>query len=410
MLSAKKVQRVKERGRYYDAGSGGVRGFCLQVSANGAKSWLLRYQLNGKKRWMGLGSFPTFSLAEARERARRERQKLADGLDPVLVRRTERAAQKAARTITFKEAAEQFHRGHAHEWRNAKHANQVINTLRQYAFPILGEMEVAHIATGDVLRVIEPLWVDKNATASRVRGRIETVLGWATVRGYRSGDNPARWKQHLSEALPRKKVAGVEHHAALPYAELPGFMAELRKHEGVAARALEFLILTAARTGEVIGAKWDEVDLAERLWTVPPERMKAHRPHTVTLPISALELLKNLPRDRDGFVFIGSKPGTGLSDTSLNRLLKRMGQDGLTVHGFRSSFRDWAAEQTNFPREVCEMALAHAIGDKTEASYRRGDLRKKRFLLAEAWAKYCASTPIKKADDKTVVPMHMAAR
>ena len=241
MLTVKRVERLKTKGRYYDGRiHPAVPGLCLQVSESGAKSWLLRYQLNGVKRWMGLGSLSAFTLVEARERARRERQKLTDGIDPLQVRRAERAAQRAAaaKAITFKEAAEQFHRLHAHEWKNKKHSAQVINTLRDYAFAVIGDLNVAEVDTADVIRVIEPHWINKTETASRVRGRIEAVLGWATVRGYRQGDNPARWRQHLDQALPKRNlVKKTVHHAAMPYAELPAFMAKLREQEGMAARA-----------------------------------------------------------------------------------------------------------------------------------------------------------------------------
>jgi integrase len=268
------------------------------------------------------------------------------------------------------------------------------------------ELNVADISTADILKVIEPIWISKTETASRVRGRIEAVLGWATVRGYRGGDNPARWRGHLSEALPKRgKVAKVEHHAALPWREIPSFMAELRQREGMAARALEFCILACARTGEVIGCRWNELDLAARLWEVPPGRMKAGRKHTVTLSAAAVELLNGLPREGDeddGFVFIGARPGTALSITGMAALLKRMGRGNVTIHGFRSTFRDWSAECTNFPREVAEMALAHTIGDKVEAAYRRGDLRRKRFQVAESWARYCQSVPVEKTGNKVV--------
>jgi integrase len=408
MLSVKRVERLKTKGRYYDGRiHPAVPGLCLQVSESGAKSWLLRYQLNGVKRWMGLGSLSAFTLVEARERARRERQKLTDGIDPLQVRRAERAAQRAAaaKAITFKEAAEQFHRLHAHEWKNKKHSAQVINTLRDYAFPMIGDMSVAEVDTPDVLRCIEPIWISKTETASRVRGRIEAVLGWATVRGYRQGDNPARWRQHLDQALPKRNlVKKTEHHAALPYTELPAFMAVLRKREGMATRALEFALMTASRVGETTGARWSEIDLAEKLWRVPASRMKGGKAHTVPLVPQVIEFLDRLPRDgTDGFVFIGARQGTKLSNTSLHAVLKRMGYGSITVHGFRSTFRDWAAEQTNFPREVCEMALAHAVSDKVEAAYLRGDLLRKRRQLAESWARFCMSPSTAKAD---VVPLH----
>jgi integrase len=411
MLTVKRVERLRTKGRYYDGRKHpAVPGLCLQVSESGAKSWLLRYQLNGVKRWMGLGSLSAFTLVEARERARRERQKLADGIDPLQVRRAERAAQRAAaaKAITFKEAAIQFHKLHEHEWRNRKHAAQVITTLETYAFGVIGDMNVAEVDTPDVLRVIEPIWINKTETASRVRGRIEAVLGWATVRGYRVGDNPARWPQHLDQALPKRNlVKKTEHHPALPYAELPAFMQQLRKREGMAARALEFTILTCARVGETTGAPWNgEIDFGKKIWTVPGSRMKGGKEHKVPLALETIRLLQGLYREGgdDGFVFIGARQGTKLSNTSLHALLKRMGHGEVTVHGFRSTFRDWSAETTNFPREVCELALAHAVGDKVERAYQRGDLLKKRRQLAESWSRYCMSLPTVKGG--TVVPIH----
>jgi integrase len=274
-----------------------------------------------------------------------------------------------------------------------------------FAFPVLGDMPVSEIDTPAVLRAIEPHWLTKTETMSRLRGRVEAVLDWCGVRGYRSGDNPARWKGHLSEVLPRRsQVAKVEHHAALPYRDIPTFMAELRKREGVGARALEFLILTVARTGEVLGAKRSEIDWAGKMWIVPAGRMKAGQEHRVALSQCAVDLLRSLPtEDGNDFVFIGPRSGDGLSSAILMQCLRRMGHGGISVHGFRSTFRDWAAEQTNFPREVCELALAHKVGDKVERAYQRGDLLKKRFLLTEAWSKYCSSPPAAKA---TVVPMH----
>jgi integrase len=426
-LTVKRIARLKQKGRYSDGG-----GLYLQINESGSKSWVFKFERtvrdgNGqpkrKETMMGLGGLATFGLAEARERARLLRQQVKDGIDPLAAKRTAKAERElaAAKTLTFSEAAQQYFDQHESKWRNAKHRAQFIATLRDYAFPVIGNLPVAAVDTGLVLKVLEqkvaaergypagPLWQARPETASRLRGRIESVLGWATVRGYRQGDNPARWRGHLSEALPARSANGkVEHHAALPYAELPAFMADLRKREGVAAQALEFTVLTAARTGEVIGARWDwdEIDLKAGVWVVPAGRMKAGKEHRIPLSPRAVELLKDLYREDDNdFVFIGPRAGSGLSNMAMTTVLRRMGRSDITVHGFRSAFRDWAAERTNFPREVAEMALAHTIGDKVEAAYRRGDLFAKRKALMEAWAKYCeAPAP---AGDK-VVPMKRA--
>ena len=423
-LTVKRIARLK-KGRYSDGG-----GLYLQVNESGSKSWVFKYERtlrdgNGqskrKETMMGLGGLATFGLAEARERARLLRQQIKDGIDPLAAKRTAKAERElaAAKALTFSEAAQQYFDQHESKWRNAKHRAQFIATLRDYAFPVIGSLPVAAVDTGLVLKVLEqkvaaergypagPLWQARPETASRLRGRIESVLGWATVRGYRQGDNPARWRRHLSEALPaRNGIAKVEHHAALPYVELPAFMAELRQREGVAAQALEFTILTAARTGEVIGARWDEIDLKAGVWTVPAGRMKAGKEHRIPLAPRAVELLKNLYReDGNDFLFIGSQAGSGLSNMAMTTVLRRMGRGDITVHGFRSCFRDWAAERTNFPRDVAEMALAHVVGDKVEAAYRRGDLFAKRKALMEAWAKYC-ETPVLTGDK--VVPMKRA--
>jgi integrase len=281
----------------------------------------------------------------------------------------------------------------AHEagWRNPKHRWQWSASLASYVYPHFGDLLVQAVDVGLVMRAVGPIWNTKSETASRVRGRIESVLDWATARGYRQGDNPARWRGHLENLLPkRSKVARVEHHAALPYPEIAGFMAGLRQQEGVAARALEFLILTAARTSEVIGAKWGEFNLAERLWTVPGERMKSGKEHRVPLSDAALAIL-GAPGEPAQCVFPGGKAGSALSNMALLMTLRRMGHADLTAHGFRSTFRDWAAERTNFPAEVAEMALAHTVGDKVEAAYRRGDLFQKRRQIMQAWARFCAA-------------------
>jgi len=394
VLTAKKVERLKQPGRYRD---GHIRGLYLQVGPTGGKSWGLRFERDGRERWFGLGPADTFSLKEARERARAARQLLTDGIDPIDDRKARKAELAAAKAklLIFREATQGYFDQHEGKWRNPKHRAQFLSTLKQYAFPMLGNMAVSAIDTPAVLRAIEPIWMEKTETASRVRGRIESVLDWCTVRGYRSGDNPARWKGHLSEVLPAlSQVVKPVHHAALAYTAVPAFMAELRKREGVAARALEFAILSAARTGEVIGGKWGEVDLDGKTWTVPAGRMKGGKEHKVPLSERAIELLRGLPtEDGNGFVFLGPRGGSGLSNMAMTQVLKRLNRGDVTVHGFRSSFRDWASETTNFPNHVVEMALAHVVGDKVEAAYRRGDLLVKRRQLAEAWSKYCTSPP-----------------
>ena len=403
MLTAKRVERVRTPGRYHDG-----HGLYLQVVNANNKSWLLRYERNGRERWYGLGPVHTFSLKEARERARAARQLLHDGIDPIDHRKAQRAALAAAKAkaITFAEAAQRYFDQHEGKWRNAKHRQQFLSTLKTYAYPVLGNIAMSDIDTPAVLRAIEPIWLEKTETASRVRGRIKSVLDWATVRGYRQGDNPARWKGHLAEVLPaRSQVAKPVHHAAMPYRDVPAFMTELREREGTAARALEFTIHTAARTGEVMGARWGEIDFDNKVWTVPAGRMKGGREHRVALPDRTVELLRELPaEDGNSFVFVGPRPGAGLSNMAMAKVLDRMGRGDVTVHGFRSTFMDWAHEQTAFPKVVIDMALAHVVGDKSEAAYRRGDLLAKRRQLAEAWAKFC-TLPLVQKTGKVVVPL-----
>jgi integrase len=319
-----------------------------------------------------------------------------DGIDPLDARRAARAAAalEAAKTLTFEEAAKQYYAQHQAKWKNPKAAAQFLSSLRSYVFPKIGGLSAADVDTGQVLRCIEPLWATKTETMSRVRGRIEGVLDWATVRGFRTGDNPARWKGHLAEVLPaRSQLQTVQHHKALPFAELPAFMAELSQREGVAARALEFTILTAARTGETIGATWGEIDLKGSTWTVPAHRMKAHREHRVPLSDRALEILRALPREKgNDHIFVGAQRGAALSDMAMASVMRRLGRNE-TVHGFRSTFRDWAAERTAYPNHVVEKALAHVVADKVEAAYRRGDLFDKRRRLMTDWATFATSKP-----------------
>jgi integrase len=369
-------------------------GLYLRVTDNGTKNWVFRFMLNGRTRWMGMGALHIVGLAEARTRAAGFRLQRHDGIDPIDARRAERLQTRlnAAKALTFKECAARYIASHRAGWRNPKHAAQWEATLATYAEPVMGGLSVQAIDTALVLKVLEPIWTTKPETAGRVRGRIESILDWAKVRGYRAGENPARWRGHLDKLLPaRSKVRRIEHHAALPYAELPGFLVSLRKQEGTAARALEFAILTAARTGEVIGARWNEIDFLEKTWTVPAMRMKAGREHRVPLSARVLAMLEEvqpLRHAEDGFVFPGAKFGQPLSNMAFLMLLRRLGRDDLTAHGFRSTFRDWAADRTNFPAEVAEMALAHAVSGKVEAAYRRGDLFEKRRRLMDAWAEF----------------------
>jgi integrase len=395
-LTALQVERLRDNpGMHADGG-----GLYLQVK-NGGASWILRYQLNGRARYMGLGPLALFGLKDARAKAFDAKRLRYEGTDPLEAKRQARvrARLEAAKAMTFQQAAAQYIAAHKAGWQNAKHADQWTNTLATYAGPMIGTFPVQSIDTALVLKVLEPIWTAKPETASRVRGRIEAILDWAKVRGYRVGENPARWKGHLDHLLPaRTKVRQVTHHAALPYGEVAAFMTALRQQDGTAARTLEFAILTAARTSEVLGARWQEIDFGAKVWIVPAERMKARREHRVPLSKRALAIVEEMQASHEAegredsaeFIFPGTKRGAPLSNMAFLMLLRRMGRDDLTAHGFRSTFRDWAAERTRFPAEVAEMALAHAVADKVEAAYRRGDLFEKRRRLMEAWAAFCA--------------------
>jgi integrase len=389
-LSVLKIKSITQPGRHCDGG-----GLYLQISKAGARSWIFRYQLNGRVRDMGLGSANAFGLADARELAGHCRRQLAGGFDPVEDRlRVKRAKLlEQASAVTFEECARQLVEAKRPSWRSAKHAAQWLSSFETYAFPHFGKVAVGAIDTGLVLKALEPIWQAKNETAGRVRLRIEAVLDAAKARGWRDGDNPARWRGHLENLLARpSKVRHVQHHPALPYTDIGAFMAELRAQEGMAAQAMELLILTATRTSEAIGARWEELDLEAGVWTVPASRIKAGKEHRIPLSAPAHALLAKLNMHRTGqFVFPGLKAKKPLSNMALLKLLERMGRSDITTHGFRSTFRDWAAEQTNFPREVAEMALAHAIENKVEAAYRRGGLFEKRTKLMAAWAEYCAT-------------------
>jgi len=383
-LSARKVETLEAPGRHSDGGN-----LYLSISANGGRRWVFIYRFSDKQREMGLGSASRAgtSLARARESAAEARTALAAGLDPLEVRKTR---MQAERTVpSFGEFADAYIETHRKSWRNDKHVAQWIMTLTTYCAPIR-TLPVDEVDTEAVVKVLQPIWDQLPETAKRLRGRIENVLDAAAVRGFRAGENPARWRGHLQNLLAKPKVLTRGHHAALPYDKLPDFLMQLRVRHSLAARALEFTILTACRSGEVRSARWEEIDLDKKIWVIPAARMKAGREHRVPLSARAVAILTALNETRTGeFVFPGAAGGKPLSGMAMAMQLRRMKADDITVHGFRSTFRDWASEKTSFPHEVCEQALAHAIGNKTEAAYRRGDLFEKRRTLMDAWAKYC---------------------
>jgi integrase len=397
------VARAKRPGLYPDGG-----GLYLQITKAGVKSWLYRFMLQRKARAMGLGALADVSLADARGQAAACRRQLQDGIDPIEARIARKAAAQleAAKAMTFRQCAEAYLAAHRAAWKNAKHADQWGNTLEAYVYPIFGALPVQQVDVALVMKALEPIWAAKTETASRIRGRVESILDWATARGHRRGENPARWKGHLENLLPKRaKVQKVKHHPALRYTDLPAFMVDLRSREGVAAKALEFTILTAARTSEVTGARPGELDRDVKTWTVPEGRIKGGKEHRVPLSLPASAIAREMLRlEGAEFLFPGGKARKPLSENGMLALLERMGRDDITVHGFRSTFRDWAAEMTNYPREVAEMALAHVVEDKVEGAYRRGDLFEKRRRLMEEWARYCVK-PVKAGK---VVPIRRA--
>ena len=385
------VSNLTEPGLHF---VGGVPGLALQVTPAGARSWTLRAVIGGKRRDMGLGGYsPTgITLAKARAAAVEARDLIRKGIDPIRQQQQAQGALRAAmvEALTFKECADSYIKAHAASWKNAKHQQQWRNTLAQHAYPVLGELLVQDVKLSHVLLVLEPLWTTTNETAVRLRGRIELVLDWAAARGLRDGMNPARWRGHLDKLLAKpSKVNNREHHAALPVGEVGAFMGRLRDAEGMGARALQFAILTAARSGEVRGAVWAEIDEEAKVWTVPASRMKAGKEHRVPLSGEAFTLLNAVQRIAGTDLIFPAPRGGALSDMTLTAVLRRL-QVPAVPHGFRSTFRDWAAERTNYSRDVAEMALAHAIGDKVEAAYRRGDLFEKRALMMADWAKFLA--------------------
>ena len=410
-LSALQVGKLSKPGLHGDGG-----GLTLQITATGAKSWLFRYMVAGKPYGMGLGPTPTVSLAEARQKALDARKLLVDGINPLVAKKQIADALTTAKMRTFNQCAAAYIQKHKAGWKNAKHADQWTNTVKTYASPVLGDLPVADVDTGLVVKCLAPIWESKTETASRLRGRIESVLDWATTSGYRTGENPARWKGHLENLLATiSRSSRTRNHPSLPWQRIAAFMAALRAREGVSARAVEFCILTASRSGEVRGARWAEFDLAGKVWTIPAERMKARREHEVPLSDAALASLESMPRDGE-IVFAGMK-GQPLSDVSLTAVIRRMNGDdkpvwvdangdGVTVHGFRSTFRMWAAETTNYLREVAEHALAHQLPDAVERACQRGAQFTKRAALMAEWAAYCATVPT----DAALTPIRRAAQ
>lgn len=393
-LTAMEVNRLTEAGQYP---VGGVPGLYLFILGN-ARDWVLRYSLAGRRRRMGIGAYPIVTLAQAREKARAAHQLINHGIDPIEdKRKAARALElEKARAITFKDAAIQYIALKEVEWKNEKHRQQWENTLNQYAFPFIGRLPVAEVDQAHILAILEPIWTVKTDTAKRLRGRIETVLDWAKVRKYRTGDNPARWAGHLDKLLPKpSKIRKRRHHPAVPYMDVPHAIKRIHAAPGVAPQALIFTALTAARSVEVFGAKWSEIDIKHKLWTVPAERMKAGKTHRVPLSSQAIQLLETQPRHvNNDYIFPGRKQGKPLSNMSMLKVMRTLqlqDEKGQTAvpHGFRSSFRDWAADCTNFAGDVAEMALAHAVEDETEAAYRRGDMLQKRKALMQHWADYC---------------------
>jgi integrase len=385
-LTALKVGRITKPGLHSDGS-----GLYLQVTPNGTRSWIFRYQINGRARYMGLGSASAITLARARELTVEPRRLCAEKIDPLETRRAQRL--ETAPAVTFREVAEDYLKAHEATW-NVVHRRQWRSTLEAAVYPAIGDTPVKDVDTPAVMKVLRPLWNSTPETASRIRGRIETILSAAKATGLRTGENPAVWRGHLQNLLPKPRaVKKVEHHKALPYRGLPDFMALLRSRPSISARALEFTILTATRRSEVLGARWDEVNFEEHVWTIPASRMKGRKEHRVPLSDAALSLLRHLYEVRSNEYVFPGQTAQRLSDASMLKLLEIMGRRDLTIHGFRSTFRDWAAEQTSYPSDVVEMALAHQVGSAVERAYRRGDLFEKRARLMAAWADFCAQAP-----------------
>jgi len=392
ILTPLAITKASKPGLYCDGG-----GLNLQVGPTGGKSWLFRYMRDGKPANMGLGPLHTVGLAEARQKACECRKLLLEGKDPKAERDASIASSKLAeaRMMTFRQCAEAYIESHRHAWKSEKHASQWENTLRDYVYPVIGELPVKAIDTDLVMKCLADIWIAKTETATRVRGRIESILDWASACKYREGENPARWRGHLKNLLAApSKVAPVIHHPALPYDQIAEFMKSLRAMGGTSSLALEYTILTAARTSEVLEATWDEIDIDKALWIVPAKRMKMGKEHRVHLSKRAIEILRSLQEQRQGrYIFPGQRESKPLSNMALLMTLRRMKRSDLTAHGFRSTFKDWATEISMYQGEVVEMALAHTVGDKVEAAYRRGDLLQKRRQLMEDWSRYCETLP-----------------
>ena len=406
-LSALSVGRLNKPGMW---AVGGVAGLYLHINDKAARSWVLRATIGSKRRDMGLGGFPDVTLAGAYEKARQAREKIEQGTDPILARKQAASELIAAQAteLTFSKAATAYIDAHGDAWRNAKHRQQWVNTIETYAEPVIGKMLVRDVNQTHILSILEPIWKTKTETATRIRGRIESVLDWATVRGHRKGDNPARWKGYLDQLLPAPgKIAKVEHHTALPIDAVGAFVQDLRQRDGFAARALEFVILTAARSGEVRGMTWNELDLDAGVWSVPAERMKAGKEHRVPLSDQAKTLLQALPKIKDVPLVFPAPRGGVLSDMTLTAVTRRMKVPAVP-HGFRSTFRDWAAERTNYPRDMAEQALAHTLGDKVEAAYRRGDMLEKRRKMMQSWAAFCDLPVVVKGENVVAINRSVA--
>lgn len=370
---------------------GGVAGLYLCVSPSGSRSWIARVSVDGKRREMGLGSFPDVTLSIAREKARAARSDTTMGIDPVAHRKEARSARQALKATqkTFADCAKAYIEAHSDSWRNAKHRAQWPSTFETYVYPTMGTVLVGEVTQAHVMAVLLPIWKTKTQTATRLRGRIEQVLAWATAAGFRQGENCARWTGLLDQLLPAPgKVAKVQHHRALPIDDMPAFIKALRQHEGLSPKTLEFVVLTAARSGEVRGATWAEIDMEAKVWTVPAERMKAGKEHRVPLSTQAIKLLEAMPRIEGTDLVFPAPRGGQLSDMTLTALTRRMKLDAVP-HGFRSTFRDWVFERTDYPRDLAEAALAHALESKVEAAYRRGDALERRRAMMQAWANYC---------------------
>jgi integrase len=404
-LTVKQVEALTAAGRY-----GCGDNLYLQILPTGGRTWLMRYEVNGRERWHGLGSAKDFKLVEARERCRKARQGLRDGIDPIDARKAARAARavEAAKNKTFEQVTQEYFDLKKAEWANPEHHRQFLATMKKYAYPVLGRLPVAVIDTPLVLKVVRPIWHTKTSTADRVRRRIEAVLTYATASKFRAGDNPAAWEGHLDALLPsRTKITTVKHHPAMNRRDLPDFMAKLKARDSIEARALEFLILAASRTGEVIGAQREEIDLDDRLWIIPASRMKNKKhEHRVPLTDRAIKIFKSLPVESD-FVFPGAWKDRGLGKNALTNLLNDLGYGEIVVHGFRSTFRDWAGEDTAFAPELAEAALSHSLGGKVQLAYQRGTLLQKRRKLMDAWERFCYSPPSKA---NNVTPIRKAAR